>query len=327
MALYTEKKYFLKNSNLIEEIHKSKISYCCSEDKKYNDYDIICDSYKLITPNVIKHFFDKNPNKDYIIIRVMTSEHITPYINFKNGKMNLQEIKMVPFKHYLLYKEDFDKIFNECGENISLIAEKNEKINSIKELIKDNKKFIRFNKLNKVSQEPYKELNKKCLDEIKQHIKEIKQLSETFSSNIRAVMKEVLRSHWKGDTIESGEFCITHGNLTDGLVYMLMLLIDQFAKSGNWSGYSWLEDMKSSALVQLCDVVLKFEENKSNNPFAYLTQIASMKFTATLNSEKAQTKIKSWMLQSIGYDASYNETAEMEYNMGKEYWEESNMNK
>ena len=138
-------------------------------------------------------------------------------------------------------------------------------------------------------------------------------------------MIEVLRSHWKGTTIESGEYCITHGNLTDGLVYMLMLLIDQFAKSGNWSGYSWLEDMKSSALVQLCDVVLKFEENKSNNPFAYLTQIASMKFTATLNSEKTQTKIKSWMLQSIGYDASYNETAELEYNSGKEYWEESNI--
>ena len=255
----------------------------------------------------------------------MTCEHVSPYINLKNGKINLQEIKMVPFKHFLLKKDDFEKVFDDCGKNISLIEEKNEKINSIKELVKDNKRSIRFNKLNKSLQEPYKELNKKCLDEIKQLIKDIKKLSEEFSSNIRKVMIEVLRSHWKGNTIESGEYCITHGNLTDGLVYMLMLLIDQFAKSGNWSGYSWLEDMKSSALVQLCDVVLKFEENKSNNPFAYLTQIASMKFTATLNSEKTQTKIKSWMLQSIGYDASYNETAELEYNSGKEYWEESNI--
>jgi hypothetical protein len=325
MTLYTEKKYFLKNSNLIEEIHKSKISYCCSTDKRYENYDIICDSYRLITPNIIKQFFDKNEDRNDIIIRVMTCEHVSPYITLKNGKINLQEIKMVPFKHFLLKKDDFEKVFDDCGKNISLIEEKNEKINSIKELVKDNKRSIRFNKLNKSLQEPYKELNKKCLDEIKQLIKDIKKLSEEFSSNIRKVMIEVLRSHWKGNTIESGEYCITHGNLTDGLVYMLMLLIDQFAKSGNWSGYSWLEDMKSSALVQLCDVVLKFEENKSNNPFAYLTQIASMKFTATLNSEKTQTKIKSWMLQSIGYDASYNETAELEYNSGKEYWEESNI--
>ena len=38
---YNEKRYFLKNSNLLEEMHKSKLTYCCYEKPEYGNYDII----------------------------------------------------------------------------------------------------------------------------------------------------------------------------------------------------------------------------------------------------------------------------------------------
>ena len=47
-----EKRYFLKNANLLEEIHKSKMTYCCYTNEEYTNYDIICVGYDLITPNV-----------------------------------------------------------------------------------------------------------------------------------------------------------------------------------------------------------------------------------------------------------------------------------
>ena len=318
-----EKRYFLKNSNLLEEIHKSKLTYCCCNNNDYKNYNIICDGYSLVTPNVIDDYFVKNPTAEYIIIRVATDEHILPYIKSKNGKVNLQDIKMSPFKHYLLMKRDFLKVFEESGCSAKLIDEKTDRIKKIKEQIKDNNRNIRFNKLNKELQIPYKEFNQQCDLEIKQLVSDIKKISTDFSSSIKTKMIEVLRSHWTGDTIESGSFSVSHGKLTNGLVYMLMMLVDQFAKSGNWSGYTYLEDMKSSAIVQLCDVVLKFEEKKSSNPFAYLTQIVSMKFTATLNSEKVQRKIKSTMLQDMGYDPTFGEQTEEEYKYKVEEWNEN----
>lgn len=320
MSILNEKRYFLKNSNLLEEIHKSKITYCCYTNKEYTNYDVICNDYSLVTPNIINSFFEKNEDRDYIIIRVMTDEHIPKEYFGKNGKVNLQEIKMSPFKHFYLSKKDFKKVFKECKTNIKDIDEKTDKIKKLKEQIKENKKSIRFNKLKADLQVPYKEFNTQCEKDIKQLVLEIKLISEEFSTKIREKMKEVLRSHWKGDTIENGHFCITQGKLTDPLVHMLILLVDQYSRSGNWANYSWKEDMKSSALVHLCDVVLKFEENKSSNPFSYLTQVASMKFTATLNSEKQQTAIKSYLLQQIGYDPTINDQVDAEYANNEAEW-------
>lgn len=309
--MQNEKRYFLKNSNLLEEVHKSKLTYCCYEKPEYGQYDIICEDYNLITPNIMNDFFKKNSNSSYIIIRVMTNEHVLPYC--KNGKVNLQELKMSPFKHFLIDKDDFEKTFENFGSNLNKIDELNLKISNLKEKIKDNNRNIRLNQQTKDKQIPFKENNKLCKENIENLTNEIKKLSETFSTDILKDAKEVLRSHWKGDTIESGHFDISQGRLSDGLVYMIIMLVDQFAKSGNWSGYTYLDDMKGSALVHLCDVALKFEESKSNNVFSYLTQVASNKFTATLNSEKTQRRIKSKLMQEIGYNPTFNEQLEEEF--------------
>jgi len=320
MPAYNEKRYFLKNSNLLEEIHKSKLTYCCYTNDEYTNYDIICNDYSLITPNIINDFFEKNPDRNYIIIRVMTAEHIPSEYFEKKGKPNLQKIKMSPFKHFYLSKKDFKKIFKETKMDLKIIDEIMDRIKVLKEQIKENKKAIRFNKLRKNLQEPYKEFNRECEREIKEKVEKIKDISIDFSNKVRDKMKEVLRSHWKGDTIESGQFCINQGHLTDAFVHMLILLVDQYARSGNWANYTWKEDMKGSALVHLCDVALKFAENKSSNAFSYLTTCASMMFTIILKKEKDQTAIKSYMLQQMGYDATINDQIDAEYSYKEEDW-------
>lgn len=300
-----EKKYFLKNSSLMEEVHKSKLTYCCYEKEEYSNYDIICEDYSLITPNIILNFFEKNSTRDYVIIRILTDEHVKEYC--KNEKLNLQELKMEPVKYFLITKSDFDLVYNDYGKNVSKIQEYNKKIDELKEEIKNNKKSIRYYQLEKDKQEPFKQKIIELKDEVNSYIDNIKELSDMFSNEILKYAKEVLRSHWKGETIESGTFSTSHGKLTDNLVYMIIMLVDQYAKSGNWVGYSYLDDMKGAALVHLCDVALKFEESKSNNAFSYFTQTAANKFKATLNLEKMQSKIKSRMLQDSGYNATFNE--------------------
>lgn len=302
---YNEKRYFLKNANLLEEMHKSKLTYCCYEKPEYGNYDIICKDYLLITPNILKEFFDKNPNRDYIIVRVITAEHVMEYC--KNGKINLQELRMKPFKHFLINRSDFEKVYETNSGNIDKITQLNQEIADLIEKKKEDNRYIRINKLNKVKQVPYKEDKKLVEDRIKEATNEIKALSESFSKSIMATAKEVLRSHWKGKTIKTGHYDVSQGHLSDGLVHMIMMLVDQFAKSGNWSGYTYIDDMKGSALVHLCDVALKFEESESSNVFSYLTQVASNKFTATLNSEKYQRKIKSTLMQDAGYNPTYGE--------------------
>lgn len=311
-----ERKNYVNNASLLKEIHNSKLTYCYYEEEKYGDYDIICDDYNMITPNQLETFFNKNKNRDYIIVRVMTAEHVMPFCISK--KINLQELKMNPFKHFKITKEAHKKIIDTIDKNfITNIDILNQNIANLKETIKENTRHIRFYKSHDKEQEPYKEENIALKAKIEELNNRIKDINIPYSEMIIKEAEEVLRSHWSGG-FENGTFTINQGHLTNNLVNMIILMVDQYGTSGNWSGYTYIDDMKSSALVHLCEVALKFEESKSSNPFAYYTTVASMKFTATVINEKKQSKIKSELLQDKGYRPSYNEQAELDM-MQREY--------
>jgi len=86
------------------------------------------------------------------------------------------------------------------------------------------------------------------------------------------ILMEVGRSHWKDD-LETGQFCTTHGKMSNRLASMFLLLVQQYSSRGNWRGYSYVADMRGQALVQLSQVGLQFDESRSDNPFAWYTQI------------------------------------------------------
>jgi len=115
---------------------------------------------------------------------------------------------------------------------------------------------------------------------------------------------EVGRSHWKG-TIEDGHFSKSHGRVTDKLAMMYMKLCERYATRSNWRGYTYNDEMRSQALLQLCQIGLQFNEAKSQNPFAYYTAAVTNSFTRVLNIEKKMQNIRDDILEQHGLDPSW----------------------
>jgi len=112
------------------------------------------------------------------------------------------------------------------------------------------------------------------------------------------------KSHWIGE-LDTGEYCKTHGNLTDNLALMIMKLAEKYSMKSNWRNYSYREEMEGQAVLQLCQVVLQFDESKSQNPFAFLTTISHNSFLRILNIEKTNQKLRDQLLVEAGVDPSY----------------------
>jgi len=127
--------------------------------------------------------------------------------------------------------------------------------------------------------------------------------------------KEVLRSHWRG-TFEDGCFDMDKGQMTHRLAVMFMMLVDRYSRRSNWRGYTYLDEMKSHALLQLSQIGLQFDESKSDNPFAFYTTTIKNCFTRVLNLEKKNQNIRDDILIMNGANPSYTRMNDYEYERG-----------
>ena len=73
----------------------------------------------------------------------------------------------------------------------------------------------------------------------------------------------------------------------------------------NWRNYSYIDEMRSTALVQLAQIGLYFDESKGSNPFAYYTSSLTNSFLGVLNNEKRTQNIRDDLLQDHGYMPSF----------------------
>jgi hypothetical protein len=115
---------------------------------------------------------------------------------------------------------------------------------------------------------------------------------------------QVGKSHWIGD-FETGEFSKDHGQVTRTLATMYMKLCERYATRSNWRGYTYNEEMRGQALLQLSQIGLQFDESKSQNPFAYYTAAITNSFTRILNLEKKNQNIRDDMLEQAGLNPSW----------------------
>ena len=115
---------------------------------------------------------------------------------------------------------------------------------------------------------------------------------------------QVGKSHWKGD-FEHGEFSKDHGTMTRKLAHMFMKLCERYATRSNWRGYTYNEEMRGQALLQLSQIGLQFDESKSQNPFAYYTAAITNSFTRILNLEKKNQNIRDDVLEMNGLNPSW----------------------
>ncbi|MFA5490749.1 MAG: hypothetical protein WC284_16335 [Candidimonas sp.] len=124
---------------------------------------------------------------------------------------------------------------------------------------------------------------------------------------------EVLRSHWTG-LKDDGEFCMNQGKMTYRLSKMFVHLTERYAQRGNWRGYTYNDEMRSQALMQLAMVGLQFDESRSNDPkpFAYYTAVVTTSFTRILNLEKKSQMIRDDLLIMAGSTPSFTRQVEHE---------------
>lgn len=112
--------------------------------------------------------------------------------------------------------------------------------------------------------------------------------------------KEVGRSHSK-----KGKFSLDHGAMTNTLAKMFLLMVNKYSQRGNWRSYTYLDEMRGQALLQLSQMGLQFDEYKSDNPFSYYTASVSNSFTRVFNLEKKNQDLRDDLLVDCGASPSF----------------------
>lgn len=266
------KNNYLNNRDILKQIHLSKNTYCSYRDP-VNDhqYDIILPTIEKINQRTIAEARRNRADR----IKRETGTVIDP--------------KKIP---------NTDLVFRiTCWEHIPMAPKKVPKTAAKKKKIED------IFELELDAEDPLDELlDVPILDE--KHVRLNFPPFYHYRLDENKNLYLVGKSHWKGD-LDHGEFSKDHGQATRTLATMYMKLCERYATRSNWRGYTYNEEMRGQALLQLSQIGLQFDESKSQNPFAYYTAAITNSFTRILNLEKKNQNIRDDMLEQAGLNPSW----------------------
>lgn len=276
---------YLNNKDILKEIHSSKTTYCSFALPEYHRYDLIIDMLEsplgdslnfAALPAQIQSAKENRAARLSIETgtkispsEILTSELIFRVMTWEHipvaQKQPRKTTKKKSAKDIFAFEETETEDFNELDLIVALTKDETENLIHAK-----------------VNFPPF------------QHFK--------FDENDSWVC--VGKSHWQGDLI-TGTFSKDHGNITNKLARMYMMLCEKFAMKYNWRGYTYNDEMRGSAILQLTYVGLRFNEAKSANPFAYYTQAITNSFCRVLNTEKRSQNIRDDILEINGLNPSF----------------------
>ena len=117
------------------------------------------------------------------------------------------------------------------------------------------------------------------------------------------------------DSVDSGSL---KPQVSNYIGQSILLICNNLAKKPNFSGYTYKQEMISDGIIDCISAVDNFNPDKTNNPFAYFTQIAWNAFIRRIYKEKKQTYIKhknfenSFLMNSYG-DSDFGQLKTNEY--------------
>jgi len=263
---------YLNNRDILKEIHLSKNTYCSYKDP------VTDHQYDIILPSV-----------DKINQRTVAEARRNRADRIKRETGAIVDPTKIP---------NTDIVFRiTCWEHIPLAPKKVPK-NATK-----RKKLEDILDLDEVAVDPLEDLvEEPVLDPT--HVRLNFPPFYHYRIDENKVPFVVGKSHWRGD-LETGEYCRDHGNMTRKLATMFMKLCERYATRSNWRGYTYNEEMRGQALLQLSQIGLQFDESKSQNPFAYYTAAITNSFTRILNIEKKNQNIRDDILEINGLNPSW----------------------
>lgn len=264
---------YLNNRDILKEIHLSKNTYCSFRDP-VNDHQ-----YDIILPTVEK-----------INQRTVAEARRNRADRIKRETGVVIDAKKIP---------NTDLVFRiTCWEHIPMAPKKIPKTQTKKKKLED---IFELDLLEE--EDPLAELLEvPVLDEKHVRLNFPPFYHYRLDDNKKPFL--VGKSHWRGD-LEHGEFSKDHGTMTRKLATMFMKLCERYATRSNWRGYTYNEEMRGQALLQLSQIGLQFDESKSQNPFAYYTAAITNSFTRILNLEKKNQNIRDDMLEMNGLNPSW----------------------
>ena len=274
-------KNYLNNKDILKEIHKSKNTYCTYLDPGYADYDmILLDVAKINKKNILE-------------ARKLRADRLTKAafdLANTDGTAKANKKRLEDFEVKLKEVAAEDVVFRVMTwEHVPAAAPKVKKgavvIEETEELLTeyDDPDIVKApTKYTKCNFPPFF------------HYK----VAEDGTPYL------VGKSHWRGDIV-TGQFSKDHGAMTKKLAHMFMKLCERYATRSNWRGYTYNDEMRSQALLQLSQIGLQFDESKSQNPFAYYTAAITNSFTRVLNIEKRSQNLRDDILEMNGLTPSY----------------------
>lgn len=262
---------YLNNKDLLEEIHKSKNSYCSYVDSIYSEYDLILPSLDKINIRTIAE-------AKRIKAKRMTAKEYETRKNNGDKKVKLSDCE-VDYRKI----DKSDLVFRIMTfDHIPLSPGRKKKARSVAD------------SHDKVNFPPF------------QHWK--------FDEHGNLVC--VGKSHWIGG-MENGYFNKDQGQFTNKLAKMFMKLCERYGTRSNVRGYTYNDEMRGQAILQLTQIGLQFDESKSQNPFAYYTAAVTNSFTRVINIEKRNQNIRDDILEMNNFNPSYTRQSNHEWDLAK----------
>jgi hypothetical protein len=277
---------YLNNKDILKEIHKSKTTYCWFADPGDANYDMILpENHKILKKDIAQA--RKNRAE-----RLQKAAYDEAILDGTKHKLDEFEVKLKDIA-------DTDVVFRVMSwEHVPIddrVKATKKRSTKVVEPVDDEEIDTEYD-----IPEPVVQPTKY----VKVNFPPFKHIKVSFDEEGNMVQHLVGISHWKG-TPDQGEFCREHGAMTRKLATMFMKLCERYATRSNWRGYTYNDEMRSQALLQLSQIGLQFDESKSQNPFAYYTAAITNSFTRVLNIEKRNQNLRDDILQMNNLNPSY----------------------